>query len=173
MGVSSLLGSPSPFPAAGRIPNPPIPSAWWAWDAEDGVERGHPLQEDPCGIVGGSFWRLGEQLYFTLVFACPACASVSHSARHICVSPVMQRPTPLPCPTPALRPAVPRAPESYLSTHIHCSRCSSSGRDSAMVSSLCWGLTPISSSLLLQSPNKQPNPQAEQDGLCGFCHGDP
>lgn len=42
-----------------------------------------------------------------------------------------------------------------------------------MVSSLRWGLTPISSSLALQSPNKQPNPQAEQHGLCGFCHGDP
>lgn len=42
-----------------------------------------------------------------------------------------------------------------------------------MVSSPRWGgLTPISSPAL-QSPDKQPNPWAEPDGLCGICHGDP
>lgn len=68
---------------------------------EEGVERGHSPQVDPCGIVGESFWRLGEQLYFTLLFA---CASVSPSSRHICVSPAMQRLTPLPCPPPDILP---------------------------------------------------------------------
>lgn len=34
------------------------------------------------------------------------------------------------------------------------------------------GLAPISSPAL-QSPNKQPNTQAELDRLCGICHGNP
>lgn len=52
---------------------------------EEGVERGPPPQADPGSIVEESFWRWGKQLYFTLVFACPACASVSPLIQtHLC-----------------------------------------------------------------------------------------
>lgn len=172
MRVGQGGGSPSPFPAAagvtGRIPNPPGPTPGGGGMLRMG---GHPPQADPCGVVGGVVLEVrGTAVFHPGV--CLPCLCLSFPIRaHTSVFP-LRRKDPHPCPArpPAFCPEIPRAPEPYLSTHIHSSRCSSSGRDSAVVSSLRWGLSPVSSPAL-QSPNKQPNPKL--DGLRGLCHGDP
>lgn len=135
------------------------------------MERGHPPQAGPCGIVGESFWRLGEQLYFTLVFACPARASVSPFIQtHLC----------LPCDAKTHTLALPTPQPSALKSPGHLSPISAPtlpdvpppAEIAPWFRHRAGGLAPISSPAL-QSPNKQPNPQAELDGLCGICHGNP
>lgn len=137
------------------------------------MERGRPPQADPCSIVEESFWRLGEHLYFTLVFACPACASVS---------PLIQTHLYFPCDAKTHTRALPAPQPSALKSPGHLSPISAptfslpdvppQAEIAPWFRHCAGGLAPISSPVL-QSPNKQPNPQAELDGLCGICHGNP
>lgn len=133
------------------------------------VERGHSPQADPCGIVGESFWRLGEQLYSTLVFPALPVPQFPHSSKHICDAK-----------THAL--ALPAPQHSALKSPGHLGSISAPTFTlpdvPAQAEIAPWfrhcagGAEPISSPAL-QSPNKQPNPQAEPDGLWGICHGAP